>query len=102
MKWYSLFIALAVLLAFIATTVVAQSGNGGRMYDPKTQVTVTRGVGCTLRPIETRESRNLPQADGERCGLGTVQRTPFRESTRPVRCMLLVSYSNAVPQRRQT
>lgn len=40
MKWNSLFIGLPVLLASIATIAVAQAGYGGRMYDPKTEVTV--------------------------------------------------------------
>lgn len=39
-QWNSLFIGLSVLLALIATIAVAQGGYGGRMYDPKTEVTV--------------------------------------------------------------
>ena len=40
MKWKSFLMGVPVLLALLATTAVAQGGYGGRMYDPKSEVTV--------------------------------------------------------------
>ncbi len=52
-QWNSFLMGVPVLFALVATTAVAQGG-GGRMYDPKTEVTV-KG---TVQDVQQQTGKN--------------------------------------------